>query len=235
MNATPCSSRSTAPSPRSASESSGRGIDGWCSAVGWNCMNSTSATAAPARSASAMPSPVDTAGLVVTAKSCPAPPVATIVCARPDLHRARRPASSARTPTHRPRLDDQVDGEAALAHLDEVERVHRGDQRPLDLRAGRVAAGVHDARQRVTALAGERERRGRAVAGAVEHRAERHELADPARALGDEHPHRVGVAEPGAGGERVGEVQLGGVRLLERRGDTTLRVAGRRPAPARPS
>ena len=77
MNATPCSSRRIAPSPRSASESKGRGIDGWCSAVGWNCMNSRSATATPARIAMAMPSPVDSGGLVVTAKHWPAPPVAT--------------------------------------------------------------------------------------------------------------------------------------------------------------
>ena len=49
------------------------------SAVGWNCMNSTSATATPARSAIAIPSPVERDGLVVTAKHWPAPPVAMIV------------------------------------------------------------------------------------------------------------------------------------------------------------
>ena len=68
MNATPSTSRSTAPSPRNASESSGRGINGVCSAVGWNWTNSRSAHATPAFSASAMPSPVDSVGLVVTAK-----------------------------------------------------------------------------------------------------------------------------------------------------------------------
>ncbi|MNI60236.1 hypothetical protein D3C73_1154320 [compost metagenome] len=44
--------------------------------VGWNWKNSRSATAAPTRHASAKPSAVATAGLVVWAKSCPAPPVA---------------------------------------------------------------------------------------------------------------------------------------------------------------
>ena len=39
-------------------------------------MNSTSATFAPARKASATPSPVDTDGLVVCANTCPNPPVA---------------------------------------------------------------------------------------------------------------------------------------------------------------
>ena len=36
-------------------------------AVGWNWVNSMSATATPARSAMAMPSPVASSGLVVTA------------------------------------------------------------------------------------------------------------------------------------------------------------------------
>ena len=43
----PSRSRSSAPWPRSASESSGRGMAGWCSAVGWNCTNSTSAVGTP--------------------------------------------------------------------------------------------------------------------------------------------------------------------------------------------
>ena len=73
----PSRSRSRAPWPRSASESRGRGMAGWCSAVGWNCTNSTSAVGTPARRAMATPSPVDSAGLVVTENSCPAPPVAS--------------------------------------------------------------------------------------------------------------------------------------------------------------
>ena len=51
----PCSSSSSAPSPRSASRE--QEADGPTSAVGWNCTNSRSATAAPARYASAIPSP----------------------------------------------------------------------------------------------------------------------------------------------------------------------------------
>ena len=43
-NRSPRASRSSAPWPRSASDSRGRGMAGWWSAVGWNCMNSTSAT-----------------------------------------------------------------------------------------------------------------------------------------------------------------------------------------------
>ena len=47
------------------------------------------------------------------------------------------------------------------------------------------------------------------VAGFVEVRAELDELADAGRALVDHDAHGVDVAEAGAGGERVGEVQLG--------------------------
>ena len=68
MNRLPSSSTRYAPSPRSASEISGRCTDvtdAVTNDVGWNCTNSTSVTVAPARSASATPSPVDTAGFVV--------------------------------------------------------------------------------------------------------------------------------------------------------------------------
>ena len=54
----------------------------------------------------------------------------------------------------------------------------RGDERALHLRAGRVAAGVHDPVAGVAALAGQRERAG---AVAVEGRAQLDELAQPAR------------------------------------------------------
>ena len=80
MNRLPSKSTRNAPSPRTASEISGC----WpCDSgpshitVGWNCTNSRSRSVAPARSASAIPSPVDTAGLVDCAKTCPSPPLAS--------------------------------------------------------------------------------------------------------------------------------------------------------------
>ncbi len=76
---------------------------GWCSAVGWNWTNSTSAVGTPARSAMATPSPVDSGGLVVTEKSWPAPPVAsTTWSARTSTGPSPAPGGSARTPTQRP-------------------------------------------------------------------------------------------------------------------------------------
>ena len=60
----------------------------------------------------------------------------------------------------------------------------------------------------MTALAGQ----GQQPAGlAVELGAERDELAHPPGPLVDEHADRVDVAQPGAGGQRVGQVQVGRV------------------------
>ncbi len=167
-------------------------------------MNSTSVTATPARWAIAMPSPVDTAGFVVTAKHWPAPPVAStvwrarITCSTPSGSRARTPAawpSSTRSARGEPAF---VHGGGGIAD--------RVDEGSLDLGAGGVPAGVDDPRHRVAALAGVGEV---TVGGPVELGAEPHQLAHPGRSFGDEDPDRVDVAEPDAGGDGVREVQLG--------------------------
>ena len=50
------------------------------------------------------------------------------------------------------------------------------------------------------------------------------ELVHPRRPFVDEHPHGVDVAQAGAGGERVGQVQVGAVRVAaEHRGHAALR------------
>ena len=66
VNRLPWSSSRTAPSPRSASESSS---DESTSVVGWNCTNSRSASAAPARYAAAIPSPIAPAGSSCAARA----------------------------------------------------------------------------------------------------------------------------------------------------------------------
>ena len=176
---------------------------GWCSAVGWNCTNSTSATATPARSAIATPSPVASTGLVVTENSWPAPPVARRTCSA----RTSVSAPVARRATARPgsgRLDEQVEREALLVH-DGRRRAHRLDQGPLDLRAGGRAAGVHDAGDRLWPPS--RASSSRPSLVAVEHGAQRDQLVHAAGPLVDEHADGVGVAQAGAGAERVREVQ----------------------------
>ena len=79
MKRSPASSTRNAPSPRTASEISGC----WPTesapshmTVGWNCTNSRSRSVAPPRSASAIPSPVETTGFVVWEKIWPIPPLA---------------------------------------------------------------------------------------------------------------------------------------------------------------
>ena len=90
------------PSPRMASESRNWGAFSRKRAVGWNWTNSMSTSAAPARQAMAMPSPVATAGLVVRSNSWPAPPVASRT-ARAEMIRTFFSACwHTMAPTHRP-------------------------------------------------------------------------------------------------------------------------------------
>ncbi len=106
-------------------------------------------------------------------------------------------------------LDQKIGSEAPLPHLDRVEGPDRRHERPFDLRSGRVSTCVHDPGERVTALPSQREGRGFTVTGTVEHRSQRHEVANAIRPLRHEHPHRVGIAQSRTRSERVGEVELG--------------------------
>ena len=139
---------------------------GWCSAVGWNCTNSTSAVGTPARSAMATPSPVDSAGLVVTEKSWPAPPVASTTWSARTSTGPAVAAASGRQGQHAraaAALDQEVEREPSLEHR-AGRAVGGGDERPLHLGTGGGTAGVHDARPGVAALAGQRQQaRGLAV------------------------------------------------------------------------
>jgi hypothetical protein len=114
----------------------------------------------------------------------------------------------------------QVDGERVLDHLDLGSTRHRGDQRPLDLRAGGVAAGMGDPVSMVTALAGQAEL---PVGVQVEVRAERDQLTNSVGAFGDQDAYGVEVARPGTRDQRVALVLLGGVSGTECGGDATLR------------
>ena len=95
-----------------------------------------------------------------------------------------------------------------------------GEQGALHLGAGRVPAGVHDAQRRVPALAGAGEARG----GSVEDRALGPQPRDGGRARGEDLRGGVGVDQPAAGGERVGEVGVDGVvrDVPEHHGDAAL-------------
>ncbi len=113
-----------------------------------------------------------------------------------------------------PSFDDQVEGEPLLHHRrgGGLDGFHQG---PLDLRTGGGPAGVHDPRHRVATLPGEGQP---AVGVPVEHRPEGDQVLDPRRPLVDKDPHRVGVAQAGAGGQGVGPVQVGGVGVAAEHG-----------------
>ncbi len=143
---------------------------------------------------------------MVTAKHCPAPPVATSTWRSAERPSPDRRASIPWTPFDATPLEQELRGQPALADVG-ARSLHRGDQRTLDLGAGGVTARVYDASDGVAALA----RAGEVVAasGLVEVRAEGDELADPGRTLAGQHPHRVDVAETRTRDQRVRPVQFG--------------------------
>jgi hypothetical protein len=128
------------------------------------------------------------------------------------------------TPAARPAgVGEEVEHHRVLDQGDAGVGADGGVQRPLDLRAGGVAAGVHDAVGGVPALAGEQQpARGVAVEGG----APVDELVQPRRPLGDQGLHRVGLAQPDTGHLGVARVRVGGVGRVEHGGDAPLRPAG---------
>ena len=115
--------------------------------------------------------------------------------------------------------EEQVDGQRVLDDLDLRRPLDRGDQRALDLRARRVAAGVGDAVAVVAALAGQRQL---AVGVVVELRAERDQLAHRLGPFGHQDAYGLHVAGTRARDEGVALVLLGGVARSERGGDPSL-------------
>ena len=170
-----------------------------------------------------MPSPVATEGLVVCEKTCPSPPLASTTARQstaPTPSRWPSPITCRVTPATPAVVGaEQVDRQRVLDHLDLGRLLDGRDQGPLDLGAGRVAARVRDPVAVVAALAGQREL---AVGVVVELGAERDQLAHGVGPLGHQDPHRVGVADPGAGDERVALVLLGGVLRAQRGRDAAL-------------
>ena len=117
---------------------------------------------------------------------------------------------------------EQVDHELVLVELHAAAHAGRLGQRAGDLAAGGVAAGVGHPAHRVRALAAEHD----LAVLPVEARADLDELAHPVGALVHEHPDGFGVAQAGAGVDRVLEVQLGRVGLAQGRGDAALGEEG---------
>ena len=122
------------------------------------------------------------------------------------------------------RVLEQVDHERMLDQPDPRVPPHRRMQRPLHLRPGRVAAGVHDPVRVVAAFPGQHEP---AVRVPVELGTPAHQLPYPCRPLGDQHLDRRRIAQPDPGDQRVLGVCRRRVERVEHRGDTPLRPPGR--------
>ena len=213
----PWSSRSTAPSPRSASE---RRSDESTSVVGWNCTNSRSASAAPARYAAAIPSPTAPAGLVVRSQSAAAPPVDEKRRARRDHTAVGDDADAA--------LVVAPDGQHPLAfgHGDPRMCEHALGELPRDTVAGGGSSSVDDAAAAVTALEAE---------AFVELDTELHEVADPCGCLVGQHGDGARPAEPAARSQRVLGMERRVVVLPHRGCDAALgeEARGREQRPLR--
>ena len=213
MNRRPSSSTRCAPSPRTASEIR-NARPPTASAVGWNCTNSMSrsrrAGAVGERDAVAGRA---RAGWSCAAKSAHAPPVASSVI------RARTSRSSSWPSSQAPAQPSPSEISASAAVCSStVIRGSRGD--PRDQRARRWRR--RSPRRRRGGCGGGR---GRPRGRAGRRRRARGRSARPARSrsairlgpLGDEDLDGGRVAEPAAGGDRVGGVLGGRVAVGRRR------------------
>ena len=138
---------------------------------------------------------------------------------RPRRARARPPVGAGRPEAGRAAVAHQhLDGALALGELDARVGPQRGRERGDDVGPGRVAAGVHDARRRVGALA----RQPQPSAAAVEGHPAGEQLGDLGRPLAADGGGGVGVAEAGPGRERVAQVRLDRVAAVHGRRDAAL-------------
>ena len=102
----------------------------------------------------------------------------------------------------------------------------RGARGAAHRSADRPSGGVARVQHAADAVGRLARQRDLAVRLTIEGRAPVHQLVDVGRALRDENAHRVDVAEPVAGGERVLLVQPRVVVVAHRGGDAALGVAG---------
>ena len=117
---------------------------------------------------------------------------------------------------------EQVDREVILEDRDVGVALDRGQERSLDLAAADVLVVDHAA-PAVAALAGQVERAGGV---AIEVGAEREQLLDRGRALGDDALDHLAIAQAIADHQRVGDVLLERVVVGQHRGDAALGPVG---------
>jgi hypothetical protein len=122
-------------------------------------------------------------------------------------------------------FDDQAACLDALQQRDRRAAAHRCDQRAHDLAPGAIAGGVHDP---VAAVRGFQAEPPAAIGPAVEGDAKPCEMLDRRGGRVDDAVRDGFIAQAGACGERIGEVQGRGVVPAHRRGKSALRPQARR-------
>ena len=173
MNRSPLLFLRMPPSPRTPSVTRMPRTDsGHTMPVGWNCVNSTSISSAPASYAIAMPSPVYSHEFDVTGHALPPPPVARITALQRKI--TKRPVSRqyASTPAIAIAVLQQLERRALHVEVDalvDAVILQRADQ----LEAGAIA----DVREPRIAMAAEVALRDQAFLRAIEDRAPLLELA----------------------------------------------------------
>ena len=203
----PPASSSSAPSPRTASVTRKPSAPfAPATAVGWNCIISRSASAAPAACASTIPAPTAPAGFVVRDHSAAAPPVASTTARADDDALVVQAHADAASGGRR-----QRDRAAVLQHLDPLVLGDERRQLARHAPAGRGAAGVHDPAHGVAALEAEREA---SAAIGVEAHAEPFEVAHGRRRFAREDLRRAAPDGAAPCAQRVLEVLL--ARVVER-------------------
>ena len=115
---------------------------------------------------------------------------------------------------------DDMRGQAVFQNGD-LRHPYLAAEGGLYLGAGGVASGVQDARHAVGRLAGE----GDLPVEGVEGDAEFDQVGDAVGGFLGKDAHGFFVAQPGAGGDGVLEVQLGGIHHADGGGDASLGVA----------
>ena len=196
---------------------------GWCSAVGWNCTNSTSATAdpGPQRHGDAVAGGLDRVGGDREQLAGAAGGEQHV--GGPDhLRRARRRRGRP-TPTHRPPSTSRSSAKARSCTAAAVRRTASTSARSISTPVAAPPACTTRARLWPPSRASSRwpcSSRSNMAPRAIS------SLTRPGP-LVDQHPHGVGVAQAGAGGQGVGQVEVGRVGVArQHRGHAALGPPG---------
>ena len=117
-------------------------------------------------------------------------------------------------------MGHEIDREAIGPEPDIGTGPHAMDDRAHDLATGLVAEGVHDPGVRVPAFESQRHM----AVDLIEVGAPLDQLTDPDRCLADDHLDDLGIAEPLAGSQGVGDVVVEAIFGVEDPGDPALGV-----------